>query len=158
MGLCPKFKRHRKAMKLHRHSSPTGSWYTFRKNLFKWKGQKVMVLQFCSVCVFSPSNYLGAPRPDIPNDMFTSKSRPGHVANFTMISKGYPYPNYTWTHNGEELPRQMQFNDGSYSYVNFTSVEIADFGNYTLTMTNFLGTYVASYQLVPYGEFHANQK
>ena len=75
-----------------------------------------------------------------------------------MISKGYPYPNYTWTHDGVEIPRQMQFDDGSYSFVNFTSVEIADFGNYTLTMTNFLGTYVASYQLVPYGEFHANHK
>ena len=94
----------------------------------------------------------GAPKPMIPTSDYTVKSRPGQVAIISMISKGYLYPNYTWTHNGEVIPSDMQYDECSHSFINISSVTILDFGEYTLTMRNYLGSYVSRFQLVPYGK------
>lgn len=76
----------------------------------------------------------------------------GDIASFSMSSVGYPYPNYTWSHNGEVLSDSMVQNYAWYSGVEIRNVSLADFGNYTLTMNNSLGIYEAVYELIPDGK------
>ena len=88
----------------------------------------------------------------MPTSNYTIKSRPGKAAIISMKSDGYPYPNYTWTHNGEVIHSDMQYDDGPCSFINISSVTIPDFGEYTLTMSNYLGSYVSHLSLIPYGK------
>ena len=88
---------------------------------------------------------------------YTVTSRPGDQARLTMYNEGYPFPNYTWTHNGAILPKSMHTDYISYewqfSILNISSVNYTDFGNYSVTMTNDIGSYVAHYQLLPIGMY-----
>ena len=68
-----------------------------------------------------------------------------------MTNVGYPYPNYSWTHNGAELPDTMHTDYGFKSIANISSVAVDAFGNYTLTMTNNQGTYEATFELTLFG-------
>ena len=70
-----------------------------------------------------------------------------------MNNYGYPYPTYTWTHNGFVLPSDRHLDYGVVSMVNFSSVQVEDFGKYFLEMRNSVGTYTAEYELIPFGEY-----
>ena len=71
-------------------------------------------------------------------------------ASFVMYNYGNPYPSYTWAHDGKVLPHHLDNN--TFSMLNISSVQVKDFGKYTLTMSNSVGRYAAEYQLVPFGK------
>ena len=98
---------------------------------------------------------LGSPKPTMSSMYYNVTSRSGDLAQLTMYNEGYPFPNYTWTYNGTVLPKFMHTDVGSmkqsYSILNISNVSYTDFGNYSVTMTNNIGSYVADYQLLPTG-------
>ena len=82
----------------------------------------------------------------------------GQSETFEMYNLAYPPSNYSWSHNGTVLPATMHKDYmvgnsslNGVSILNISDVSIQDFGNYTLTMMNSVGTYVAVYNLLPRG-------
>ena len=73
-----------------------------------------------------------------------------------MDNLAYPPCNYSWSHDGVTLPATMHddYNTTGLSILNISNVRIQDFGNYTLTMMNSVGTYVTAYQLLPGGNYY----
>ena len=70
-----------------------------------------------------------------------------------MNSQGYPYPTFTWSHNGRVLPPNMHVDFDWVSVLNLTRLKVEDFGKYSLKMSNNIGTYMADYELVASGKF-----
>lgn len=98
----------------------------------------------------------GAPKPSqsFPDMRYHLESGLDQAAQFEMDNVGYPYPNYTWSFSEKVLPQEMHQDIGWLSVLKIPKVKIEDFGNYTLTMTNSIGSYIAVYDLLPAGMFH----
>ena len=74
----------------------------------------------------------------------------GQTAPLMMTNLGNPMPTHIWSHNGNIL--RPSINMGMLSILYVVNVKFSDFGTYTLNMTNDFGTYVATYELIPYGK------
>ena len=116
-----------------------------------------------------PSIYLysvvGAPKPKQGANVFRVVGFLGMPINLLMNSQGYPYPTFTWSHNGRVLPSNMHVDFEWFSLLNLTRLKAEDFGKYSLKMSNSIGTYTADYEVVSSGElikivcfiiFHSN--
>lgn len=115
----------------------TGHNY-LNKNVNTTQGSKVTV--YC------------APKPRQDSDIqYQVKSRPGMPTYLIMNNYGNPHPSYTWTHNGKIIPRNMHIDGNWFSMVNISNVRVEDFGKYTLRMSNRIGSYVADYEIQPFG-------
>ena len=96
---------------------------------------------------------VGAPKPKRGANVFRVVGFLGMPINLIMNSQGYPYPTYTWSHNGRVLPSNMHVDLDWVSLLNLTRLKVEDFGKYSLKMTNNIGTYTADYELVASGKF-----
>ena len=94
---------------------------------------------------------IGPPAPRLNANEFQVKSAPGQQTSLIINADGYPYPNYTWSAKGKPLPSSKVQSLESMSMLTILDVHPEDFGEYTLTMSNALGTYIANYSLAPYG-------
>ncbi|XP_053408381.1 hemicentin-2-like [Mercenaria mercenaria] len=83
------------------------------------------------------------------------------VGGFTalvMMAHGYPYPQFTWSRDdGESIKGPVQTNLREISILNITNIKTRDYANYSLTMNNSYGSYVAHYQLFPSGKYRNKQ-
>ena len=81
--------------------------------------------------------FLGPPSPSSRLPIHDKlEPRIGDNVTLKVVSMGYPYPNYTWTHEGNEV---HSMNKHFESDVELKKFEPEEFGEYTLTMTNDLG-------------------
>lgn len=65
-----------------------------------------------------------------------------------MVAIGNPVPMYIWVHNGEKV---ASTDKGLTSTVTISSMQVSDFGNYTLTMYNSLGVVQYDYSVAAEG-------
>lgn len=96
----------------------------------------------------------GGPRPK--NDwgayQYNHTAELGRSTLFILENYGYPYPNYTWSHNGEVLSPDRHIDLGYVSALNISKIQVHDFGTYYLDMMNAYGTSRARFELIPEGE------
>ncbi|XP_060553803.1 roundabout homolog 1-like [Ruditapes philippinarum] len=82
------------------------------------------------------------------------------VGGFTaliMMAHGFPYPSYVWSRDdGKPMRNPTQTDLPEISILNITNIQTSDFGNYSLTMNNSYGSYVAHYQLLQSGPSNNN--
>lgn len=96
----------------------------------------------------------GSPRPLYQVNKYTVMSFVDREAFLVMELVGSPAPNYTWSRDdGSNIPPSViQHDFDKMTKLQFKSVSLSDFGNYTLKMENQYGAYYAHYQLKPDGK------
>ena len=76
----------------------------------------------------------------------------GQTATLVMANFGDPKPKYTWTYSDSAVPLSKHTDLGFLSILYITNLQLSDFGKYTLNMSNDFGSYVANYELIPFGK------
>jgi hypothetical protein len=77
----------------------------------------------------------------------------GGFEGLIMMAIGFPYPSYVWSRgDGKPMRNPTQTDLPEISILNITNIQTSDFGNYSLTMNNSFGSYVAHYQLIQSGK------
>ena len=97
------------------------------------------------------------PNPDYRSIIkYDVRTKPGRSVALVMYNLGHPSPNYTWAFNGTVIPKDSHWwHNDTYSILHIPNVQVKnfkDFGTYTLTMSNSVGSYTAEYKLVPDGK------
>ncbi|KAL4229334.1 Hemicentin-1 [Mactra antiquata] len=91
----------------------------------------------------------GSPKPD-PKFPVKNKFVPrlGQEVTLTAHAIGYPVPKFEWLHNGKPVKSA----DTDYqSTVDLKNLTVNEFGNYTLNITNKVGSYLTEYEILADG-------
>ena len=98
---------------------------------------------------------LGAPHPNYKEmeDKYNVTGALGQTATLVMANFGDPKPKYTWTYSDSAVPLSKHTDLGFLSILYITNLQLSDFGKYTLNMSNDFGSYVANYELIPFGKW-----
>ena len=80
------------------------------------------------------------------------KAAIGNSRPLEMFNYGYPYPKFTWSHNGKIFPNESHKDYGYASVLQIDDIHVEDFGRYYIDMINEYGFTRSMIELVPNGE------